>query len=220
VHGTTRRHVGNHFLDVERPALLPLPAEPFPCFREARRTVHRDGHVEVERAYYSVPPEYLTRRVWVRWDARMVRVFNHRMEPVAVHVRLEPGRFSTRSVHIASEKISGLERGAAWHLARVRRIGPHSTRWAEALVEARGVEAVRVLIGLLSLAGKHPAAAIERACGIASSYGAYHLRTIRALIDRDAPRQETLPFLSEHPLIRPLADYDRFVHDAFQKEIP
>jgi hypothetical protein len=150
----------------------------------------------------------------------MVRIFNHRMEPVAVHVRLEPGRFSTRSVHIASEKISGLERGAAWHLARVRRIGPHSTRWAEALVEARGVEAVRVLIGLLSLAGKHPAAAIERACGIASSYGAYHLRTIRALIDRDAPRQETLPFLSEHPLIRPLADYDRFVHDAFQKEIP
>ena len=62
VHGTTRRHVGNHFLEVERAALLPLPLEPFPSFREARRTVHRDGHVEVDRAYYSVPPEYLARR--------------------------------------------------------------------------------------------------------------------------------------------------------------
>ena len=69
VHGTTRRHVGNHFNEVERAALLPLPADPFPSFREARRTVHRDGHVEVERAYYSVPPEYLARQVWVRWDA-------------------------------------------------------------------------------------------------------------------------------------------------------
>jgi transposase len=220
VHGTTRRHVGKHFTEVERPALLPLPLESFPSFREARRTVHRDGHVEVERAYYSVPPEYLARQVWVRWDARLVRIFNDRMEQLEIHPRQEPGRFSTRSAHIASEKISGIERGAAWQLARVRRLGPRSTRWAEGVVAARGVEAVRVLMGLLSLAERHPVAAIERACGIASDYGAYRLRTIRNLIDRDAPKQETMPFMSEHPMIRPLSDYARFVHDAFQKEIP
>jgi transposase len=218
VHGTTRRHVGKHFLDVERAALLSLPTDPFPSFREARRTVHRDGHVEVDHTYYSVPAEYLARRVWVRWDARMVRVFNDRMEPVAVHVRHEPGRFSTQSVHIASEKVSGVERGAAWHLARARRLGPQSTRWAEAVIETRGVEGVRVLIGLLGLSQRHPTAAIERACEIASSYGSYHLRTIRALIARDAPRQKTMPFMSEHPMIRPLSDYGRFVHDAFQQK--
>jgi transposase len=218
VHGTTRRHVGKHFAEVERASLLPLPADPFPSFREARRTVHRDGHVEVEHAYYSVPPEYLARRVWVRWDARLVRVFNDRMEPVAVHVRHEPGRFSTQPVHIAPEKVSGVERGAAWHLERVRRIGPHSARWALAVVEARGVEAVRVLIGLSSLAGRHPAAAIERACTIASGYGAYHLRTVRALIERDVPKQEAISFMSEHSMIRPLSEYGRFVHDASQHE--
>lgn len=219
VHGTTHRHVGKHFAEVERPALLPLPPEPFPSFREARRTVHRDGHVEVERAYYSVPPEYLARQVWVRWDARLVRIFNDRLEQLEIHPRQEPGRFSTRSAHIASEKISGIERGAAWQLARVRRLGPQSTRWAEGVVAARGVEAVRVLMGLLSLAERHPVAAIERACGIASDYGAYRLRTLRNLIDRDAPKQETMPFMSEHPMIRPLSGYARFVHDAFQKEI-
>ena len=218
VHGTTRRHVGKHFAEVERAALLPVPVEPFPSFREVRRAVHRDGHVEVDRAYYSVPPEYLARQVWVRWDARLVRIFNDRMEPLEVHVKQEPGRFSTKSSHIAAEKISGVERGAAWHLARVRRLGPNSTRWAEATVEARGVEAVRVLIGLLGLADRHPVAAIERACGIASSYGSHRLRTVRALIERDAPKQETMPFMSEHPMIRPLSDYDRFVHDAFQQK--
>ena len=218
VHGTTRRHVGTHFEEVERAALLPLPAEPFPSFREARRTVHRDGHIEVERAYYSVPPEYLARQVWVRWDARMVRVFNDRMEPVALHVKHEPGRFSTQAPHIAAEKINGVERGAAWHLARVRRLGPQSTRWAEAVIAVRGVEAVRVLIGLLSLADRHDAAALERACEVASSYGAYHLRTIRALIARDAAEQETMSFRNEHPMIRPLSDYGRFVRDAFSSE--
>ena len=70
VHGTIRQQVGKVFAEVERPALLPLPAARFACFHEARRMVHRDGHVEVARAYYSVPPEYLARRVWVRWDGR------------------------------------------------------------------------------------------------------------------------------------------------------
>jgi hypothetical protein len=85
-----------------------------------------------------------------------------------------------------------------------------------AMIEARGIEGVRVLQGLLNLAGRYPTAALARACAIATSYGAYHLRTIRALIEREAPRQETLPFLDEHPIIRPLSDYGRFVHDAFQ----
>ncbi len=58
--------------------------------------VNRDGHVEVERAYYSAPPEYLGRRIWVRWDGRLVRLFNHRFEQIAVHVQHEPGRFSTQ----------------------------------------------------------------------------------------------------------------------------
>jgi hypothetical protein len=148
-----------------------------------------------------------------------VRIFNDRMEQLKVHPKQEPGRFSTHPAHIASEKVSGVERGAAWQLARVRRLGPQSTCWAEDVVASRGVESVRVLMGLLSLAERYPVTAIERACGIAASYGAYHLRTIRALIDRDAARQEVLPFVSEHPMIRPLSEYQRFVHDAFQKEV-
>ena len=113
IHGTTKRQVGKVFTEVERAALAPLPAERFACFHEAKRKVNRDGHIEVAKAYYSVPPEYLTREVWVRWDARLVRVFNHRWEPIAVHVRHEQGRFSTHGQHLAKEKISGLERGAS-----------------------------------------------------------------------------------------------------------
>ena len=95
IHGTTRRQVGRVFREVERPALQPLPRERFPCFQEAPRKVSRDGHVEVAKAYYSVPPEYLGHTVWVRWDARLVRIFNQRFEQIALHVRHEQGRFST-----------------------------------------------------------------------------------------------------------------------------
>ena len=219
VHGTIRRQVGPLFGSVERPALVPLPAERFPFFHEAQRTVHRDGHIEVAKAYYSVPPEYLGRRLWVRWDARLVRVFNDRLEQVAVHVRQEPGRFSTQQQHIADAKIAGVERGAVWLLTRVRLcIGRQAASWAEAMIQERGVAGVRVLQGLLALVGRFQTASIDQACAIARSYGAYRLRTVRALIDRQAPTQEELPFVEEHPLIRPLAAYGQLVHTSLHKE--
>jgi Integrase core domain len=218
IHGTIRQQVGTFFAAVEQPALRPLPVERFGFFHEAQRTVHRDGHVEVAKAYYSVPPEYLARRVWVRWDGRVVRIFNERLELIATHVQHEPGRFSTQSRHIASEKISMIERGAAWLLAKTRRIGPQAAQWSEAVVRERGVEGVRVLQGLLALAGKHRRDALDKACGIALSYGSLRLKTIRTLLDREAPRQESFPFLDEHPIIRTLSEYGQLVHDAFQKE--
>ncbi|MBK8270716.1 MAG: IS21 family transposase [Planctomycetes bacterium] len=123
IHGTTKKQVGKVFEEVERSALRSLPIERFACFREAQRRVHRDGHVEVDKAYYSVPPEYVGRRVWARWDGRIVRIFNDRLVQIAIHARHEAGRFSTQSQHIANEKIAGVERGATALLQKVRLCG-------------------------------------------------------------------------------------------------
>jgi transposase len=213
IHGTTRRQVGTLFTEVERAALQPLPIAHFPCFQEVQRTVHRDGYVELARAYYSAPPEYLGRRVWVRWDGRLVRIFNANLESIAVHAQVEPGRFSTRDEDIASAKRTIIERGSAWLVDQIRRIGPQATRWAEALLAERGAESIRVLQGLMSLAKRHRYSAIERACAVALSYGAFRLRTLRELIDRDAPMQGELEFTSAHELIRPLSEYGQFVAD-------
>jgi transposase len=217
IHGTIRKQVGKLFHEVERSALLPLPLERFPFFHEGKRTVHRDGHVEVAKAYYSVPPEYLGHELWVRWDLRLVRIFNHRMEQIALHVRKEPGQFSTLPEHIHSQKRSGVERGAEYLLSRARRVGQHTARWAESMLSARGIEGVRVLQGLLALTKRHDAGAIERACEAAFSYGAWRLKTLRELLKRDAPEQETFAFLQEHPIIRPLSDYGKLVSTAFQR---
>jgi hypothetical protein len=198
-----------------------LPPERFPSFQEGQRQVNRDGHVEVARAYYSAPPEYLGRQVWVRWDSRTVRLFNSRMEQIAIHLRLEPGRFSTDRRHIVSEKISSLERGTGWMLSRTAQmIGVQAATWAEAVIGARGIEGVRVVQGLLSLAKRHSALDLEKACETAASYGSYRLRTIRTLLKRQAPKQESFAFLETHPLIRSLRDYAALVHMALQEATP
>jgi len=214
IHGTTRKQVLAHFEEPEREALLALPDDRFPFFHEAERTVHRDGHVEVDKAYYSVPPEYLGRRVWVRWDARLVRVMNARSEDIAIHPRAEPGRFKTHPSHIPPEKISIIERGATHLLKRASLMGSDAGRWAEHVVKSRGVPGMRTVQGLLSLARKHTSAKIDRACRLAIGHGAYRLRNVRALVD-SAEEQTEFEFMSEHPIIRNMNEYGRLVKVAF-----
>ena len=51
---------------------------------------------------------------------------------------------------------------------------------------------------------------------MAFSHGAWRLRTIRQLLKRDAPEQETFDFLEEHPIIRSLSDYGKLVATSFE----
>jgi transposase len=217
IHGTTRKQVQKVFLEHERPALLPLPPMPFPLFHESERSVHRDAHVEVDKAYYSVPPEYMGRKVWVRWDGRLVRIFNQRMEQIAVHVKRDQGRFSTNPAHIASEKISAVERGAEALLVRAELIGTHAGNWAQAMIQRRGIQGVRVLVGLLSLVGRYRSHAIDRACQLALAHETFRLRDVRSLIERPC-RQEQAQFLEKHPIIRDMADYADAVRVSFRQE--
>jgi len=220
IHGTTQKQVKQCFEVVERPALLPLPPGRFPFFEEGRRIVSRDGHIEVAKAYYSVPPEYLGRTVWARWESHVVRIFDDRMRPITQHARVEPGRFNTNPQHISSRKISGVERGTAWMLSKVRSIGPKSSQWGMACLARRGIEGVRVLQGLMSLTRRYRAESIEKACEVAHSHAAYRLRDVRTLIDRQASAQEQFEFAEEHEIIRSLSEYQALVHSAFSKENP
>ena len=62
IHGTTKRQVAAMFAE-EKPSLLPLPVEPFRYYQYGERTVHLDGCVEVEAAYYGAPPGWIGWRV-------------------------------------------------------------------------------------------------------------------------------------------------------------
>ena len=161
----------------------------------------------MDKAYYSAPPEYLGREVWVRWDGRVIRLFNTRFEQIAIHIKHEPGRFSTQTEHIDHRKRAGVERGATRLLRQAHLIGDQTGRWAEQMLHVRGIEGVRVLMGLLSLSNRHSANAIEQACQLAGSHGAYRLRTIRELIKRQGDLQEQFGFIEEHPIIRPMTEY-------------
>ena len=223
IHGTTRKQVGELFRAHEKQALLPLPSMLFPCFQEGQRTVHRDGYVEVARSYYEVPEEYIGRRVWVRWDSRLVRVFNKRFEQIAVLARISPGKFSS-CLSTRGRRIS-IERTVAYWLKRAGFIGDNAGSWAFEIVNKRGPQGIRVLQGLAALTKKHHQKDVDKACELALAHGAYRLRDLRRLISKPS-RQNTFEFLDSHPLIRDISEYETFLRtleydnrDPFKKEV-
>ena len=86
VHGTTQCRPVEHFGLEEHAQLLPAPEEPYDVPVYATCRVHRDHHIEIAKALYSVPGNLLGARVQIRADRRVVRVFR-RSQLIRVHPR-------------------------------------------------------------------------------------------------------------------------------------
>lgn len=99
-------------------------------------------------------------------------------------------------------------------LRKALSIGVEASLWAKAMLEARGIEGVRVLQGLLYLAKKYPAAAINRASKTAHQARMFRLRPLRELIKRHS-EQEVVEFTDSHPIIRPLSEYQDLLTVSF-----
>ncbi len=208
IHGTTKRQVREAF-EAEKPHLQALPPTLFPCFSEGKRKVHRDGYVEVERSYYSVPCEYCRREVWVRWDGRTIRIFNLRHKQITVHAKVDPGKFSTHEGHISEKKISSLEKGPDWMISQARQIGVHAEGWVRAVLKNRKQYGVRPSVGLLSLRRKYRVSEIDAACEKALKAEAFRLKDVKNMIKTKVEQPE-FSFMEEHPLIRNVAEYGEF----------
>lgn len=94
IHGTTRKVPREVYEQVERAHMLKAPAAPFdvPLWQDA--IVHEDHHIQVAYALYSLPTRYIGRKVRVRADRCLVRVFLN-SELIKTHPRMPPGGRST-----------------------------------------------------------------------------------------------------------------------------
>ena len=106
----------------EKPALLPLPLEPFRYYQYGERTVHLDGCVEVEAAYYSAPPGWIGRRV--RCSGMAVTCacsIPHTGQLLREHLRQQRGRHRIQD----EDRPQRTPLGTAQLLARAEKAGAH-----------------------------------------------------------------------------------------------
>jgi transposase len=203
IHGTTRRQVWTHFIEVEQAALQLLPSDPFPFFASGERTVHTDGHVEVGGAFYPVPLALLGQKLRVRWDVHLVRVFNGD-SLVAVHARVREGVYAPRAgeAEASTRQQAFVDR----LVGQCERVGPALKQWADAALAARGVRAIRLIQGVLGLTRKHPRERVLVAIAEAHARQHFRYQTIRQLVER-TPARPAPTLRADDPAIRPMTQY-------------
>ena len=199
IHGTTKRQVAAMFAE-EKPRLLPLPIEPFRYYKYGERTVHLDGCVEVEAAYYGAPPGWIGRKVQVQFNDSHVRLINPKDgQLLREHLRQARGRRRIEE----QDQPSQTPLGTVKLLGRATTVGKNIGELCRSLYEREGQVAVRRILGLLSLAKKHGAASCDEACELAmETGGGYHF--VRKYLER---RPAALGLKQIDPIIRQLTLY-------------
>lgn len=95
--GQSRREL---FLELDRPALQPLPTQAYEFARWKKARIHIDYHVAFDKHYYSVPHALRGKEVDVRATEQTVEIYYQRQRQ-ASHARVHsPGRYSTRREHM------------------------------------------------------------------------------------------------------------------------
>jgi transposase len=201
IHGTTKRQVAAMFAE-ERPALGPLPLEPFRYYRYGDRTVHLDGCVEVEAAYYGAPPGWIGQRVHVQWNDLHVRLLAPKTgQLLREHLRAPRGwhrlHDDDRSPRTPATTIA--------LLARAKTAGAHISAVCEYIHQHEGASGVRRMLGVLALAKKHGPAVVDDAAKAALDLGVPTYRFLRRYLERRLPAPLTLRQVD--PLIRQLTLY-------------
>lgn len=210
IHGTTKRQVAAMFAE-ERPSLLPLPVEPFRYYQYGERTVHLDGCVEVEAAYYGVPPGWIGRRVQVQWDERQVRLLNpHTGELLREHLRHARGGYRINE----EDRPKRTPLSTQQLLRRAEVAGSRIGALCQVLHRAHGETAVRRILGVLSLVKKYGAASADDACGMALESGMCEYHFVRRYLERHC--QLPLSLRQVDPLIRQLTLYRDFIESRTQ----
>ena len=212
IHGTTKRQVAAMFAE-ERPALLPLPVEPFRYYQHGERTVHLDGCVEVEAAYYSTPPGWIGCRVHVQWNESQVRLIDPRNgQLLREHLRQQRGRHRIhdedrrRKTPLSTERL----------LLRAETTGPHIGVLCQLMYRTQGQVAVRRMLGVLALAKKYGLASVDDACAVALETGACEYRFVRRYLEHNP--QLPLSLRQVDPLIRQLTLYRDLIEKRTRQE--
>jgi len=187
------------FLALDRPALRPLPPQPYenPSFIE--RKVPNDYHVEYAGFYYSVPFQHYKQQVTIKATFSVIEVYVGRLTRIAIHERrYTGGRYVTERSHMPpnhqaqqdANRFDG-KRARCWASS----IGPNALFVIDNLLNESEVEqtAYRPCMGILGFSRKYGNIRLEAACRRARELGDISYTVIKNILKNNL---EDAPLLS------------------------
>lgn len=173
------------FKEIDRPAAQGLPLRPFEIRDIKIAKVHIDYHVELEKHYYSVPYQYVQKKIEIHHSETIVELF-HNGQRIASHPRLHKiGGYSTQSEHMPEAHRQYArwtpERLATW--ARME-AGPSAAIVAEKIMSSKRhpEEGFKAVLGLINLGSRYGVARLEKACEQAIALHSFSYQTVKGIL--------------------------------------
>jgi transposase len=183
------RHLGASrqqlFETIERPAMLPLPPEPYVHADWRQATTGLDYHVRLEGHHYSVPHSLIRQQLWARLTATTVEVFRGGKR-VACHRRAAPGDTgaTTLNDHMPASHRRYAKVTPETLRERAARIGPATSILVDVILRDRPhpEQGFRSCLGILRLARSHGAERLEAACDRALVINARTMTSVKSIL--------------------------------------
>jgi transposase len=180
----------NLFIEVEKPALRPLPAIVYEYAEWKKARVNLDYHAELNGHYYSVPYGLLRQEVDGRITANTVELF-HKGKRVAAHPRLYVTGAGHHHVTLPEHMPKNHQRYSRWSEAGFRAdgaaIGPNAERLLLAVMSRRkfpeqGFRSCQSILDRLRNVAHDRA---EGACARALEIGALSSKSLGSILDNN-----------------------------------
>lgn len=169
---------------VDKPALKPLPSQPFEFATWKQAKVNLDYHIDVGHHFYSVPYSYVRATVQIKVTQHFVEIFADHQR-IALHERDDlPYRHSTLPDHMPPDHWAYKHQSKQRFLDWAAHIGPQTERQVQTLFaqKAHEEQAFRTLKGLQSLATHYGNDRLEAACRRANALGMSGYRRLKTML--------------------------------------
>jgi hypothetical protein len=214
-HGTTREQPLALY-GLERPLLRRLPLVAPDLGTWHRVVLHRDCHVQFDRAFYSAPFTLAGKTLWLRASDTVVALYED-YRHLATHARAQRmGQRVTCKDHLPPQAQSFFERDRRWCASQAQAVGPRCVELIERLLGDRIAERLRAAQGVLALGRRYGTQRLEAACERALAHDSAHYRTVKTILSTGADQQ---PLETTHtPSAYARARFTRSAADLFGAE--
>lgn len=184
-HGTTHQRPLEAFSEVEKAALLPLPAKPYELVVWKKARLHTDCHLAFGKRLYSAPWTLIGQSLWVRATKSIVAVFAADDTRVATHDRNGPGLRSTVESHLPEHRRDLRHRSRSYWEERAALMGDQVASYIRDVFDCDDVlSQLRTVQAIVTHLEKFPVPRARGACARASFFANYTYQGIRNILQR------------------------------------
>ena len=207
------------FEELDRPALRPLPNQRYEYAEWRKARVNIDYHIQLHRAFYSVPHPLARHQVDVRISAHTVEIF-HKSRRIAAHRRVHTkGGYSTEPAHMPAAHRAHAEWTPSRLIRWAEKTGPHTAAFVAQLLETRRhpEQGYRACLGLMRLLRTYPPERLDAACHRALRFRTLSYRSIKSILatglDQADDEQPELALPEGHAHVRGPDYYANHLND-------